>query len=223
MTTPAKPRAILFDLDGTLLDSLDSIADAMNATLRDHEFPTHPREAYRAFVGDGVRALAERVVPAESHGALDEILATFKEHYRHTREFAPPYPGILAMLEIAKASGISIGVLTNKPDDSARVVVAKQLGSVGFEHVRGDRPDEPRKPDPAGALALAEAMKVPPAKCWIVGDTPTDLKTAAAAGMVGVGVLWGFRSREELSAEKHRILVESPAELGALLAKKTKK
>jgi phosphoglycolate phosphatase len=214
------PDAILFDLDGTLLDSLGSIGTAMNDALARLSLPPHPLEAYRRFVGDGVRALAERVLsPGERHRA-DALIEAYRPLYRARQLEAPLYEGIMAMVGRVAAHGVPMAVLTNKPDDLAGEIVGALFAPGTFAITRGERADEPRKPDPTVALALARLMNARPARCWFVGDTPTDIETARAAEMLPVGVAWGFRSREELLAAGARVLVPTPADLVELLENK---
>jgi phosphoglycolate phosphatase len=208
--------AVLFDLDGTLIDSLRDIAESMNRTLARLGNPIHPVDAYRTFVGDGVQQLAQRALPP---GADDSTIATFLDAYRadyriswkvHTR----PYPGIPALLATLADRGIPMAVLSNKPDAVTRTCVEYFFPDTPFIAVHGQRPDVPRKPDPAAALAIAAAMNRSPASCVFVGDTSTDMDTATAAGMLAAGVTWGFRGEDELIAHGADLIAH---EAGALL------
>ncbi len=211
------PDAILFDLDGTLLDSLASIATAMNEALDSLSLATHPLDAYRHFVGDGVRTLAERVLGPTQLSHTEALLEAYRPRYRARQLEAPLYDGVSDMLAAFARRGIPMAVLTNKPDDLAREIVAALLPSSLFAIVRGEHAKGPKKPDPAQALEIAAVMGAAPERCWFVGDTPTDVRTAQNAGMLPIAVLWGFRPREELEASGATVFVSHPRELPELL------
>ena len=209
-------RAVLFDLDGTLLDTLQDLADAMNTVLRRSGFATHPLEAYKYFVGDGMATLVRRALP-ERHGndetTVTTCLAAMKEEYRRRwMEQTRPYPGIPALLDELAARQIKISILSNKPDEFTRMMVERLLPRWHFECVFGERPGVPRKPDPSAALEIAGRSQVPVEAFAYLGDTSTDMITANAAGMYAIGVLWGFRPAEELTANGAKILISSPAD-----------
>ena len=212
--------AVIFDLDGTLIDSLRDIAESMNRTLAHLGYPGHPVAAYRTYVGDGVKQLVRRALP---HGASDESVAAFLAAYRadyakswriHTR----PYSGIDALLADLVDRGIPMAVLSNKPDPVTRLCVEHFFPEVPFIAVHGQREDVPRKPDPTAALAIAAAMNRPPAACVFVGDTSTDMQTAVAAGMLAAGVTWGFRGEEELEQHGADLIAREPGALLGLFA-----
>lgn len=188
-------QAALFDLDGTLVDSLGDIADAMNWALAAHGLPAHPEDAYRQFVGEGVVKLVERAVPA-AHGAplREAVLGAYRDRYaERLLERTRPFPGIPALLEALAQDGLLLGVLSNKPDAPTQRLVAALFPGVPFRAVYGERAGVPRKPDPTAALALAAELGVAPAACAFVGDTPVDMGCARRAGMFALGVSWGFR------------------------------
>lgn len=210
-------RGVIFDLDGTLLDSLGDIGGAMNDALAARGWPTHPLSAYLRFVGDGVEMLARRAAPqgTDDIGKLvDEYRALYAA--RMERE-TKPYPGITAMLDALQARGLELAVLSNKRDDFTVELVRRQLSKWRFADVRGERREVPRKPDPTAALQLAAVMKLKPQEIAFVGDTPIDVKTAVGAGMLPVAVLWGFRTREELTAAGAKHVIERPEQLLTLL------
>ncbi|WP_025323510.1 HAD family hydrolase [Deferrisoma camini] len=213
-------RAVVFDLDGTLVDSLADIARAGNAVLRRRGLPEHPEDAYRRFVGDGMEMLVRRIVPAgSSEDEVGRVLADLRAEYaRRSLETTRPYPGVPELLDRLVARGIPFSVVTNKPHEPAVEMVGALLGRWRFSAVIGAMPDLPRKPHPAGALRAAAVMGVEPEACLYVGDTATDVATARAAGMVPVGVLWGFRGEAELREAGARHLLRRPEELLALLA-----
>lgn len=209
-------RACLFDLDGTLVDSLDDIAAALNHGLAVCGFPLHPRERVRTFIGHGVTRLVARAVAPQV--APPELLeATLRYYADHVCDHGRPYPGIVALVEALLADGCPLAVLTNKPHALALDVVAKLFRPEAFVTVWGDRAGAPKKPDPAGARALAEQLGVPPSACTLVGDSVVDVRTAKAAGMRAIAVTWGFEDREALVASHPDALVDSVDELAACL------
>ena len=212
--------AVLFDLDGTLLDTLEDLADSMNEVLRGLGLPPHPTDAYQAFVGDGVETLVERALPVGARGAttIERGRRAMLEAYgRRWRRTTHPYPGVAALLDALVARPLPMAVFSNKPHEFTVLTVAEFLGSWPFAAVRGVGPRTPKKPDPAGALAIAEAIGIPPRDWLYVGDTDTDMRTARAAGMRAVGALWGFRGAEELARAGAEALVERPAAILDLL------
>ena len=213
-------KAILFDLDGTLLDTLEDLATAANRALGTLGLPAHPTDAYRVFVGDGLRTLAERILPGEQRSAaqVDALVAAFEREYSRTwNERTAPYAGVPEMLDRLTAGGSRLSVLSNKPDAFTRLCVEQLLPHWTFAPLYGQRPGVPRKPDPAAALAIAVELGLDPAEVLYLGDTATDMHTARAAGMAAVGVLWGFRSADELHAAGARHLITHPGELAPLL------
>jgi phosphoglycolate phosphatase len=211
-----KFQAVLFDLDGTLLDTLADIANATNAALERLGFPAHPRDAYRYFLGEGMDWLVRRALPEESHDAgtlkkcHDAIIVEYKTRWA---ESTRPYPGITGLLTELDKRGIAKAVLSNKPDAFTKKTLARLLPDFNFEIVRGATPDVPVKPDPAGALRIAEELDVPPERFIYLGDTSTDMQTAVDAGMFPAGALWGFRTAEELSSSGAKVLLETPLDV----------
>ena len=213
-------KAILFDLDGTLLDTLEDLATAANRALGTLGLPAHPTDAYRVFVGDGLRTLAERILPGEQRSAaqVDALVAAFEREYSRTwNERTAPYAGVPEMLDRLTGDGYRLSVLSNKPDAFTRLCVEQLLPHWTFAPLYGQRPGVPKKPDPAAALAIAAELGLDPAEVLYLGDTATDMHTARAAGMAAVGVLWGFRSADELHAAGARHLITHPGELAPLL------
>ncbi|MCU0727314.1 MAG: HAD family hydrolase [Planctomycetes bacterium] len=211
-------RAVIFDLDGTLLDTIGDLADSVNAVLARFGLPGHPEDAYKTMVGDGVANLMRRALPGDRRGDEEVVrlgVAAMREEYaRRWDARTRPYPGIEEML-----AGLDVpsAVLSNKPEDFTVLAVRRFFPHHPFTAVRGARPGEPVKPDPAGALALAAHMAVVPAEILYLGDTNTDMRTATAAGMYQAGALWGFRGAAELSASGARTLLARPEDLLALL------
>ncbi|MCP3139802.1 HAD family hydrolase [Pyxidicoccus xibeiensis] len=211
-------RAVVFDLDGTLVDSLGDIADAMNHALAHHGLPTHPEPAYLRFVGEGVKELVRRAVPAGRDDLLEPVLATYRARYdTHLFDRTAPYPGVVEVLAALAEDGVRLGVLSNKSDGFVKRLVERLLPGVRFDAVYGERPGVPRKPDPTAALALAAELGAQPGVCGFVGDTSIDMDTARAAGMYGVGVTWGFRDVSELRAHGARAVATTADELLAAL------
>lgn len=215
-----KLRAAIFDLDGTLADTLTDIATTLNAVLTSMGLPTHPAEAYKGFVGAGIATAAERALAREHLPRRDEVVSRFRELYgQHLLDTSRPYEGIPALLDALDARRAPMSVLSNKPHEPTRVITDALFGKRRFRAVYGQRDGVPKKPDPTVALELAGMMGVEPDECVFVGDTLIDMETARQAGMVGVGVLWGFRPREELVDHGASAIIATPAELLAVLDK----
>ncbi|MBI2504657.1 MAG: HAD family hydrolase [Candidatus Latescibacteria bacterium] len=213
-------KAVIFDLDGTLLDSLEDLADSMNQVLESLGFAPHPVPAYKYFVGEGMEVLARRVLPeaVRDEDTLARTVAAMRQVYGQRWDHKTrPYAGVPELLEALRARGLRRAVLSNKPDDFTRLTVERLLAPHAFDLVQGVGPGTPPKPDPTGALAVAARLGVEPAACLYLGDTATDMQTACRAGMYAVGALWGFRTREELEENGARAVVERPAEVLALL------
>lgn len=211
-----KYKAVIFDLDGTLLDTLEDLADAMNRVLRGKGFPTHSTEAYRYFVGNGAAKLVSRTLPPDNRN--DELEATCLEAFRdeYTRGWnvkTRPYEGVQELLDALTTRRIEMAVLSNKPQRFTELCVQEYLPGWKFALVFGQSDRFPLKPDPASALEIARRMDVPPREFLYLGDTATDMKTAVAAGMFPVGALWGFRSEEELREAGAVGVIGRPAQL----------
>ncbi len=212
--------AVLFDLDGTLLDTLEDIADAMNRVLARHYYPTHPVASYRYFVGEGAPSLVRRVIPEEarSEETVDRLYAEFRSEYaRNWKAKTKPYDGVPEMLDALVDRALKIAVLSNKPDDFTRMCVEELLAEWRFDAVLGHHDGIPPKPDPTGALQIARDLGAAPGRILYAGDSSIDIRTAIAAGMFPVGVLWGFRGREELESSGARAIVEAPQDVLALV------
>ena len=213
-------KAVLFDLDGTLLDTLDDIGQAMNRVLEYHGLAAYPLSAYRGFVGDGAEVLVRRTL-RPGQAAEAEIAAgvrEFKTAYAGCWNVrTKPYPGIPELLNMLAQRGIPAAVLSNKPHEFAVRCIEAFLPRWRFAAVLGEQPGRPRKPDPAGALEVARLLQAAPEAICYLGDTNTDMLTAVAAGMLPVGVLWGFRPEAELRASGAKHLLASPVDLFEVL------
>lgn len=206
-------RGFIFDLDGTLLDSLAEIGTAMNSALAAHGLPVHPVPEYRLMIGEGVEVLAQRAAPTLAGPERTALVNRYREFYRDQgHHLSQPYPGVRALLRHLTKLKMPMAVLSNKRDDFTRALVAHHFHDIGFLDVRGEREGVPRKPDPTAALELALALQCPPETLTFVGDTAVDMKTARAAGMRAVGVAWGFRP-EELRPAGASVVIEHPEAL----------
>lgn len=208
--------AAIFDLDGTLLDTLDDIADSMNATLEKMGFPGHKTNAYKYLTGDGMRALAERSLPeaAREEAAIAACIQVFRSEYAdRCGTKTRPYPGITGLLSKLGRRGVKLSVLSNKLDEFSRQAVRDFLPGFDFSFIIGAKPDLAPKPDPSGALLIAGQLRIPPDRIIYLGDTGVDMMTAVGAGMFPVGALWGFRDEKELLENGARAVIRSPGEL----------
>jgi phosphoglycolate phosphatase len=219
MITPdTKFAAVVFDLDGTLLDTLEDIAVAANATLAELGEPELEVEAYRGLVGEGVVSLLKRALGETDPGRLAGAVARLEFHYgltwnRHTR----PYSGIPELLDALAARQLPMAVLSNKPHGFTALCVEQLLSAWRFHAILGAREGLPRKPDPQGLFQVLGQMAVRPEQVLYLGDTAIDMRTAVAAGCYPVGVSWGFRSDEELVEGGARTVIARPGQLLDLL------
>ena len=213
-------KAILFDVDGTLLNTLEDLSGAVNRVLAGKGFPTHKLEAYRYFIGDGSAMLITRALPEEKRNddTIRSCIEMFIEDYgRNWNVRTKPYDGVTEMLDALMARGLKIAALSNKPHEFTKRCVNDFLPNWPFEVVLGYRDAVPLKPDPASALEVAKRLNIPPVDFLFLGDSAVDMKTAIAAGMYPVGVLWGFRPVEELQENGAQALIERPLEILNLL------
>jgi phosphoglycolate phosphatase len=214
-------EAVMFDLDGTLLDTLTDLANAANATMESQGFPPHSVDVYRQLVGDGLVKFIERALPPESR--TPEHMKTCQRLMKETYatcwgENTVPYPGVTSLLGKLSLTDMPLAVLSNKPDEFLQAMVKKLLPDTDFTIVRGVLPDVPIKPDPTAALDMLRQLGVTPAQCLYVGDTSTDIKTAVNNGMFPVGVAWGFRDEQELIQSGAKAMLHCPDDLMSLLS-----
>ena len=211
---------VIFDLDGTLLDTLEDLADATNWVCAQHGWPAHPVEAYKYFIGNGAAKLVERAASKDvelTDELRRELLEQFTQRYSaHKADKTAPYPGIPQLLQQLKGAGITMAVLTNKPDGAARPIVEGYFPGV-FQVVQGSLPGVPTKPDPTALFNLMERIGAKAETTLFVGDSNVDIQTANNGGLHSCGVLWGFRTREELLGEGAEHLAHTAQELADLI------
>ncbi len=213
-------KLVIFDLDGTLVDTLADLAAAMNIVLARLGYPIHPVPDYRFKVGDGVAKLVERALPEAARrpeimaGALQQFLDYYN---RHDMDATAPYAGIPELLRALRARGMQLAVASNKPHAAAVEIVRHYFGSGLFGCVYGQRPGAPVKPDPAIVHDLLRELDVPAEQTLYVGDSAVDMETARRSGLTSVGVLWGFRPETELRAAGACHIVAHPSEILNLL------
>lgn len=207
-------NGFVFDLDGTLLDTLDDIAAACNHALDKLGQPTHPAQAYKRMVGDGADVLVRRALPADQQPLADEALRLFNAYYtHHATDMTRLYPGVAELLDALSSREMPLAILTNKPQAATEVVVGELLSHWEWVAVFGHRPNVPKKPDPAAALEVAALMGLSPIEVGFVGDSSTDMLTAGNAGMTGIGAAWGFRGEEELRQHGAGMILHHPLDL----------
>lgn len=217
-------RGAVFDLDGTLLDTLEDLADTGDHVLRAYGFAPVPADGFRYYVGNGMRNMVRRALEASlrlkprplevTEALISEMLSRAVDYYMgNWHNKTRPYPGIDKMLADLTARRVPFGVCSNKDDDFVKMTVRHFFPETSFVDVVGQSQATPLKPDPAGALRLAEKMGLRPEETVFVGDTRVDMRTAANAGMFAVGVTWGFRPKEELLEHGARMIVDRPEEI----------
>jgi len=215
-----KFKGIIFDLDGTLVDSLEDIAESMNKVLLRYGFETHDLQAYKYFIGNGIKNLVREALPHYSRE--DEMISKcfdlMMEEYRdHCTVKTKPYQGIGELLDELTKHDIRLSVFSNKVDELTKKVVSTLLPNWNFEVVIGASSDIPRKPNPEGAFLISETLRIPPADLIYLGDTGIDMQTATRASMYAVGALWGYRTDEELISNGAKNLILHPLDLLKLL------
>ncbi len=205
----------IFDLDGTLVNSLEDLADSMNGVLTAFHFPVHELDEYKTFVGNGMRNLVTVSLPEASRdartidGCYDLMVKTYRGNFLNKTK---PYDGVPGLLGGLKRRGMKLGVLSNKGDDMTKTIVGSLFPGF-FDIVLGLRDESRKKPDPSGALEIAGHLGVPPEKMLYVGDSNVDMLTANNAGMFAAGASWGYRTREELLASGAGCVLEKPMDL----------
>ncbi len=214
------PEAYIFDLDGTLVDSLDDIADALNRALAENGLPTAPSDEVRGWVGDGLRTLCARAAPGLDPGLLERLVRCAELQYKRAVVVKTrPYPNILKMLDLLQSRRAKMAVLSNKPDALTREVVRQLNLDHFFSVVQGATTEESRKPSPLAALAISKAWGCAPGDIFFVGDSLIDIATAVNSGMTSVAVSWGFVPREKILSAGPKFLVDDPLQVPQLAKK----
>ena len=213
-------KLVVFDLDGTLINSLEDLADSANWMLLQHGYPTHPVDAYRYFVGDGMRKLIERILPLEERNdvRIEQCKAEFVAYYTiHMEDKTVVYPGMIELLKELKDRGLKIAVATNKVHIAVAPLMAKYFPGIRFDSMIGQREGIPVKPHPQIMYDILKETGCQPSEALHVGDTATDMQLAHSAGVTPVGVLWGYRPLEELQEAGAKFIIEKPEELLGLV------
>lgn len=213
-------KLVIFDLDGTLLNTIADLAAACNHALRTNGFPTHDEAAYNFFVGNGVSKLIERALPDGEKCAdnVECVKRPFLKYYdTNNILYSKPYPGIPELLERLHEAGIGMAVASNKYDTAVRKLVAHYFGGIRFAAVRGNREGVPTKPDPAIIYDILAETGTDKDDAVLVGDSAVDIRTAANAGIDSIGVTWGFRPRRELEEAGAQRIIDTPESLTPLL------
>ncbi|MBD3880023.1 MAG: HAD family hydrolase [Quinella sp. 1Q5] len=206
-------KAAIFDMDGTLVDTLEDLYDSVNEMLAHYNLPLRTLDEVRHFVGNGARQLMIRSLPTDCD-FLNEALSFYNDCYaRNCLKKVKPYAGIMDLLTTLEAKGIPLGICTNKQHFAAVAIADKILAPIKFPYVSGDEPNQPRKPNPTRALACAEKFSVAAEDVAYFGDTAVDMQTALNAGFFAVGVTWGFRPRSELVNSGAQIIIDHPLEI----------
>ncbi|MHC4870945.1 MAG: HAD family hydrolase [Planctomycetota bacterium] len=209
-------KAVIFDLDGTLLDTIDDLADSANDTLDTLGFAPHSVDKYKIYVGDGIEMLVKRALPEANRDEKTVKKAVELQRKSYASKWnnkTSPYEGVIDLLKELKQRGIKSSVFSNKPDDFTKMCVTEFLPVHLLDIVQGARTGVPRKPNPAGALEISGRLSILPEETVYVGDTNTDMQTAVSAGMLPVGVLWGFREEQELKDSGAARIISKPEEL----------
>ena len=211
---------VIFDLDGTLVDTLEDLADAMNRVLESEQAPGHSHATYKLLIGKGIRNLVGQSLPPEKRSAetitrcYGAMIADYGEHCLIKTRV---YDGVTKLVSRLRAAGARLAVFSNKSDELTRRIVESLFEPGDFDVVTGAQPGLPLKPDPAVALRIAERLGVAPSRIVFLGDSGLDMLTATAAGMIAVGAAWGFRTKDELVESGARAVLDQPLELLELL------
>ena len=211
---------VIFDLDGTLLNTIDDLANATNHALKENGYPVHGLWIYPTMVGNGVRKLVERAMPddARSEANVRQVLASFTAYYSdHCCEATKPYPGIDELLAELSSRGINIGVTSNKYQSAVTTIINHYFPQANFKAILGNTDDMPRKPDPSIVFKALSLCPTPKAEVLYVGDSGVDMETARRACVESVGVTWGFRTINELKEAYADHIISTPSQILTLL------
>lgn len=213
-------KLAIFDLDGTLLNTIEDLGHAANHALQAHGYPTHSIASYPFFVGNGVRRLIERVLPedARTEATIDRLLVTFKEYYNdHNTDFTKPYEGIPELLSHLSSHGVAIAVASNKYQAATEKLISHFFPTLSFVAVEGQKEGVPVKPDPSIVFEILAKAKTPKADTIYIGDSGVDMETARRACVDSVGVTWGFRPEKELVENHADTIVNRPDDIEKLV------
>lgn len=211
--------SLIFDLDGTLVDSLPGIADSLNRALKAKQLPAHSRQAVRSFVGSGLNMLVKRAMPADASETLVEaVIAEFKQDYAYSwAEGTQPYLSIPSILKELQRDGYQLAVLSNKTHVFTQTIAREVFPLIHFTSVLGQQDGVPHKPHPSGALKIANAMGCAPGNCILIGDSAADIETATNAQMPSIAVTWGYNDRAKLERAGAKHFCDSPQMLPRML------
>jgi phosphoglycolate phosphatase len=218
-----KFKAVIFDLDGTLLDTIADLGDSVNAVMKKYGFPEHDYETYKLFVGKGVENLISKSLPFKEidENELKKYLSDMKDEYsRQIFNKTRPYPGINDLLDYLNTKRLSISVYSNKQDEFTKIMIKKYFPDKKFDFIIGSQESKPLKPDPSIPLEISEKLNIKPEEFLYLGDSGIDMNTAKNAGMFPAGVLWGFRTEKELRENGAKLLLKNPHDLIDFLEKK---
>lgn len=211
-----KIKLVIFDLDGTLLNTIDDLAQSVNFVLEKYNYPTHGVEQYKHFVGDGITKLIERAMPESQRTAefISKLQADFVEYYaQHNKDYTKPYDGIVELLDKLKDRGITLSVASNKHHQATVALIDHYFGCDRFSVVYGKREGIRPKPDPTIVFDIVRKCGVSIAEVIYVGDSDTDMQTAQNASVLSVGAAWGFRTQKELEEHGAKYVIDTPKEL----------
>lgn len=214
-----KYKAVIFDLDGTLVNSIEDIADAMNMVLKTHNYPTHSYNNYKTLVGSGIKSLVINALPEikRNNAQVDICFNAMMDVYKNLcTNKTKPYPGIVELLNNLKSEKIKLSILSNKADALTKKVV-KEIFSGYFNPVLGLKTEANKKPNPIVALEICKSLGVAPEETIFIGDTGIDIQTANNANMLSVGVTWGFRDESELIKNGAKHILQNPLDLLTIL------
>ncbi len=214
-------KGIIFDLDGTLVDSLEDLANAGNSVLEKNGLKIHPVEKYRYFVGDGLRTLIERIAPQfqDDNQKVAELMLEFEQIYTSSwKEKSRLYAGIPELIRILKEGGVQLAVFSNKLHSFTQLIIDEFFDETVFAAIRGQQEGVAKKPDPKGVFLICKSLGLAVDEMVFVGDSATDMRTAKNAGMKSIGVEWGFRDRQELQENGADWIVGQPKEISEIVS-----
>ncbi len=209
-------KALIFDLDGTLLNTIEDIADSCNMALEALGYPTHETEEYKYFIGDGIMKLMEKILPEEKSLDIEEqekMRVLQDDFYIKKCNKTRPFDGILELLQELKQKGYKLAVISNKPDDQTQKIVATYFNPEIFDIITGNKPGYPTKPDTKLTNEIISQLGQKPENCAFIGDSDVDMMTAVNAKLLPIGVAWGFRTRDELLTNGAKHIVSYPLEI----------